>query len=369
MKIRVKSDEFQKELQLIQGIIERKTTIPILSNLLLRVDNKAIEIEATDLEIGLNCRAEGEVLESGTITVNARKLFDLIRSLPKMTLNLGLIDNKNLRITGENVQYSIPVLPADEYPGIPDADMKTVSKIPAGLLGEAISKTIIASAVDDTRYTLNGIYTIINKDGVTLVATDAHRLATFSFKTKIDNIEKEVEFILPRKGAQEILNLIKDAKEEDNLEFKAENNNIFFRFNDRLLISRVIEGKYPQYEKVIPKENDKELLFKREEILNVLTRIDLVASEKSHAIVLSLGSSTVKINSSSPELGEGEEVIDVFYDGDDMKIAFNARYMIDFLSNSSKEKVKLILKDSKTAGILQEEDNENYTYVVSPIKL
>jgi len=369
MKIRVKSDEFQKELQLIQGIIERKTTIPILSNLLLRVDKTNIEIEATDLEIGLNCRSAGDISEPGIITVNARKLFDLVRSLPDMTLNLELIDNKNLQITGENVHYRIPILPADEYPGIPDADLKTVSKIPAGLLREAISKTIIASAVDDTRYTLNGIYTIINKDGVTLVATDAHRLATFTFKTKIDNIDEEVDFILPRKGAQEILNLIKDAKDEDSLEFKADNNNIFFRFNDRLLISRVIEGRYPQYEKVIPKENDKELIFKREEILHVLNRIDLVASEKSHAIMLSLESSKVKINSSSPEFGEGEEVIDISFDGDEMKIAFNARYMIDFLSNTDKEKVKLVLKDSKTAGILQEEDNENYTYVVSPIKL
>ncbi|MCI0472608.1 MAG: DNA polymerase III subunit beta [Ignavibacteria bacterium] len=370
MKFTIKTDDFLKELQLIQGVIERKTTIPILSNLLIRAKEDRIDLEATDLEVGLKCKAEGKVSKKGELTVNARKLFDLVRSLPEMTLDIALSDDKkNLQITGTNVQYKIPVLPAEDYPGIPVTEMENFAIIPAHIFRDAISKTIIASAIDDTRYTLNGIFTVISADGVILVATDAHRLTKYEYKGKIKNITEKKEYILPRKGAQEALNLVKDAGEEENLEFKADGNNIFFRFGERLLVSRVIEGKYPQYEKVIPLENDKIINCKRAEILKVLSRIDLVASEKSHAVVIDFQKSKAKIKSSSPEFGEGEEILDVNYDGEELTIAFNARYIIDFLNSVSTIDVVFKLKDGKTAGMFHVEGSEDHLYVVSPIKL
>ncbi len=369
MKFTTKSKEILKELQLVQGIIERKTTIPILSNLLIRIEEDKIELEATDLEVGLRCKTSGNIQDKGSITVNARKMFDLVRSLPEMELQLETLEDKNLQITGENVQYRIPILPASEYPGIPETDLSQTAKIPAKLIKTAIAKTIIASAIDDTRYTLNGIFVQIKKEGSTFVATDAHRLSVYNFDDKIENLNEDVEFILPRKGAQELMDLIKEAGDDDKLDFKMDGNNLFFKFKDRLLVSRMIEGKYPQYEKVIPKDNDKKIKFNREEILRILGRVDLVASEKSHAVIFELENSTIKFRSSSPEFGEGEEKVKIDYSGDDFKIAFNARYLIDFLNNTEVENVIFNLKDDKTAGLFQDEKSDNHKYVVSPIKL
>ncbi|MBN2134888.1 MAG: DNA polymerase III subunit beta, partial [Acidobacteria bacterium] len=236
---------------------------------------------------------------------------------------------------------------------------------------KSISKVIVAAAVDDTRYTLNGIFTVLSADSIIMVATDAHRLALSEIKDKLKNVDGETNFIIPRKGAQEIMNLLKevDSKEGSKLLFKAEQNNIFFRIGDKLLVSRVIEGKYPQYEKVIPKGNDIEMIFNKEALKQVLNRIDLVASEKSHAVIFSFDKSHVKMYSSSPEFGEGEEKLEINYGGEEFKIAFNARYLIDFLSSANTENVIMKLKDSNTAGMLREEKNEDYIYIVSPIKL
>jgi len=369
MKFSAQTEDLLKELQLLQGIVERKTTIPILSNLLMKTSSGVVELEATDLEVGLRCKANAIITSEGKVTINARKIYDLVRSLPPIKIEMELMDNNNLRLTGPNVDYKITVLPAEEYPGIPDTEFSKPLQLPAEEIRDALAKTIIASAVDDTRYTLNGIFMKAAKDGFTLVATDAHRLALYNVKQKLDIAGDGISFIIPRKGAQEVSNLVKEKGPEEPLLFVKEENNLFFKYMDRFLVTRIIEGNYPQYEKVVPQDNNNIATVDRQMLQKTLTRVDLVASEKSHAIILEFSESSLVITSSSPEFGEGKEMMDISYDGEKIRIAFNAKYLIDFLNTATKEKVVLKLKDGKTAVAFLEEGSEDYLYVVSPIKL
>lgn len=368
MKFSAQTDDLLKELQLLQSIVERKTTIPILSNLLMKTAKGEVELEATDLEVGLRCKAPAQIVGDGKVTINARKIYDLIRSLPSIKLDIELMDNNNLRLSGPNVDYKITVLPAEEYPGIPDTSFNKPLQLPAEAMKEALAKTIIASAVDDTRYTLNGIFMKIDKNGFVLVATDAHRLALCNLKASLD-IPEEISFIIPRKGAQEVSNLIKDKGGDEPLLFMKEENNLFYKYQDRFLVTRIIEGNYPQYEKVIPQENKNIATVDRQTLLKTISRVDLVASEKSHAVILEFSNSGLVISSSSPEFGEGKEEMEIGYEGEKIRIAFNARYLIDFLNTAGTEKVVLKLRDGKTAAAFMEDSGEDYLYVVSPIKL
>jgi DNA polymerase-3 subunit beta len=369
MKFSAQTDDLLKELQLLQSIVERKTTIPILSNLLMKTSKDEVELEATDLEVGLRCKAPASISTEGKVTINARKIYDLIRSLPSLKLDMELVDNNNLRLSGPNVDYKITVLPAEEYPGIPDTAFNKPLTLPADGMRDALAKTIIASAVDDTRYTLNGIFMRAKKEGFTLVATDAHRLALCTVKGKLDIAEEEISFIIPRKGAQEVSNLVRDKGGDEPLLFMKEENNLFFKHQDRFLVTRIIEGNYPQFEKVIPQDNQNIATVDRQMLQKTISRVDLVASEKSHAIILEFSGDGLIISSSSPEFGEGKENMKIGYEGEKIRIAFNARYLIDFLNTASTEKVVLKLKDGKTATAFLEEGSEDYLYVVSPIKL
>jgi DNA polymerase-3 subunit beta len=369
MKFNVKSSDLLSEMQLLQGIVERKTTIPILSNILMKVSGKELTLEATDLEVSLTCSIEVDVIDDGDATVNARKIYDLIRSLADLELDIQTIEDKDLHISGENVDYKIPILPAEEYPTVQHVEMSEAIELDIDLIRNGITKTIIASAIDDTRYTLNGVLMRLSSDDIKFVATDAHRLAVYNISQKTKYSGEQKDFIVPRKAAQELSNLIRDQKEDSKILFKFEENNLYFKLHDRLLMTRIIEGNYPQYEKVIPVENDIEIEVDRDIFSKVVNRIDLVASEKSHAVILSFEDSRAKLSTSSPEFGEGEEIIDISYSGEGIKIAFNARYLIDFLNTATTEKVIFKFKDSKTAGMFKEHENDEYMYIVSPIKL
>ena len=369
MKFKVKSKDLLDELHLLQGIVERKTTIPILSNILIRVSEGLINLEATDLEVSLTCSVQADAGEEGEATVNARKIYDLVRSLEDMPLEIQMIDNKDLRISGENVDYRIPVLPAEEYPTVQHVEIDDAIELDKDLIGNGISKTLVASAVDDTRYTLNSVLMRLSSDELKFVATDAHRLALCNVNQKVNYSGDKKDFIIPRKAAQELSNLIREQDKDDKLLFKFEENNLFFKLHDRLLMTRIIEGNYPEYEKVIPIDNDVKITVDREVFTKAINRIDLVASEKSHAVVMLFEGSKATLSTSSTEFGAGEELIEVSHGGEKLEIMFNARYLIDFLNSTTVKKVDLTFKDPKTAAILREHENEDYMYVVSPIKM
>jgi DNA polymerase III subunit beta len=360
-----------RELDLVQGVVERKATIPILSNLLLETSDSSLRISATDLELGIRCSCPAKVKKEGSGTVPAKRLLDIVRSLPDAEVKLKILENHWVQLTCERSSFKLVGMAKDNFPALPSVP-KQLAAIPANVLVALIDRTIFAIASEETRYTLNGALLLLKPDNVTMVATDGHRLALIERQVEIAGLSNELKILIPKKAMGELRRLLAHAEAESSVELSKDESHLFFSVGDRLLISRMLTGQFPNYEAVLPRENSKVVELDKELVTAAIRRVALLADERSRAIRLQLEEDRLEILSSSGEYGEANEVLDAAYQGDPLHVGFNYQYLLDFLAVvDNGGRVRLELKDEQSAGQFRPGEDEvyKYRYVVMPMRV
>jgi len=354
-------------LQSVAGIVERRHTLPILANVLLRKNGPNIEFTTSDLEIQVRTQAElGGDAGSFATTVGAKKLIDILRALPAdQTVTLSASQNK-LTLQGGKSRFTLQTLPADDFPLVNETvDFGPMFSVPQKTLRELINQVHFAMAVHDIRYYLNGILFIAEGRQLTLVATDGHRLALAA-----GTLEHEVpkqEVILPRKTVLELQRLLKD--EDTPIEMRFAANQAKFAFSGMEFVTKLVEGKFPDYNRVIPKNHKNAVVLGRAPLLGCLQRAAILTSEKFKGVRLNIEPGVLKIASSNAEQEEAKEELEIDYDGDAIEIGFNVTYLMDALANMSQEMVKLELQDSQASALITIPDQAGFKYVVMPMRI
>ena len=355
-------------LQSVAGIVERRHTLPILANVLLRKNGNHIEFTTSDLEIQVRTQAElgGDAGQMST-TVGARKLIDILRSLPaEQMVTLSAAQNK-LTLQGGKSRFTLQTLPADDFPLVNESvEFGPTFSVPQKTLRELINQVHFAMAVHDIRYYLNGILFIAEGKTLTLVATDGHRLALAQSELEQDVPTKQ-EVILPRKTVLELQRLLKDV--ETVIEMRFANNQAKFMFGEMQFITKLVEGKFPDYNRVIPKNHKNAVILGRAPLLASLQRAAILTSEKFKGVRVNIEPGVLKIASSNAEQEEAKEELEVDYSGDSIEIGFNVTYLIDVLANSPHEMVKLELQDSAASALFSIPDQPGFKYVVMPMRI
>jgi len=371
MEFSAPKPDLLRELDLVQGVVERKATIPILSNLLLETSDSSLRISATDLELGIRCSCPAKVKKEGSGTVPAKRLLDIVRSLPDAEVKLKILENHWVQLTCERSSFKLVGMAKDNFPALPPVP-KQLAAIPANVLVALIDRTIFAIASEETRYTLNGALLLLKPDNVTMVATDGHRLALIERQVEIAGLSNELKILIPKKAMGELRRLLAHAEAESSVELSKDESHLFFSVGDRLLISRMLTGQFPNYEAVLPRENSKVVELDKELVTAAIRRVALLADERSRAIRLQLEKDRLEILSSSGEYGEANEVLDAAYQGDPLHVGFNYQYLLDFLAVvDNGGRVRLELKDEQSAGQFRPGEDEvyKYRYVVMPMRV
>ncbi|MBI3048874.1 MAG: DNA polymerase III subunit beta [Acidobacteria bacterium] len=367
MELVVRKTELLRELQLFQGIVERKNTIPILANVLIEAKGDEVRMLATDLEVALRSRCQASVAKGGALTLPAKKLYEIVKALPETDVRIEE-DKNGVKVAADRFDSRIQTLPREDFPTLPDASGKAPATLPRAALKEMVAKTQFAITGEDTRYFLNGAKFVLRPDGLTLVATDGHRLALVEVPHKV-GIAEEVGVILPKKTLLELGKLL--VEDDGEVLFETGENHLFFDVGGRMLISRMIDGQFPAYERVIPKNNDKGIEFERERLTNAVKRVALLSNERSRAVKFEIGMGKVEVTSSSSEFGEAREELPVEYAGEALTISFNAQYVLDFLNVVETDGVLLSLKDEVSQAVMKPIGAEgySYTYVIMPMRI
>jgi DNA polymerase-3 subunit beta len=367
MELVVRKNELLRELQLFQGIVERKNTIPILANVLLEAKGDEVRMLATDLEVALRSRCQASVAKGGALTLPAKKLYEIIRALPETDVRIEE-DKNGVKVAADRFDSRMQTLPREDFPTLPEVSGKARATLPRAALREMVAKTQFAITGEDTRYFLNGAKFVLKPQSMTLVATDGHRLALVEVGHEV-GIEQEVGVILPKKTLLELGKLLLEG--DGDILFEAGENHLFFEVGGRVLISRMIDGQFPAYERVIPKGNDKLIEFDRERLTNAVRRVALLSNERSRAVKFDIAKGRVEVTSSSSEFGEAREQLAVEYDGPPLVISFNAQYVLDFLNAVESEVVSLSLKDEVSQAVMKPVGAEGYeyTYVIMPMRI
>jgi DNA polymerase III subunit beta len=369
MEFSVKKFDLLDELDLTQGVVERKTTIPILSNLLFEAQDSRLAITATDLELSIRTSCEVKVKKEGAGTIPAKKLLELVRLLPDEEIRFKLLENHWMQVTCDRRNYKLVGMSKDNFPALPSFPTPLV-KIPAKLLADVINKTTFAISLEESRYTLNGGLLVLKPGSLTMVATDGHRLAMVETDYKFDGFLAETRVLVPKKAMSEVQRLA--AKSGDGMvEFAQDESHLFFQFGGRLLSSRKLTGQFPNYEAVLPRDVNKTVVLERAELLDALRRVSQLADQRSHAVKFMLAKEGLEISASSPEYGEAKEAIEKEFNGDPIAIGFNAQYLLDFLAAAADGPISFELKDDQSAGQLRPlaNDSTRYRYVVMPMRI
>lgn len=372
MNFSIEKEVFLKSIARVQGIVEKRNTIPILSNVLIEAEQNHIFITATDLEVGMRASYPATINQTGKITVSAKKLFEIVKELPEKEVSFKSRDNSWIEISCGKSLFNIVGLSSEEFPHFPTADENKMIPISGSLLNEMIEKTFFSISTDDTKYNLNGIYfKKIEEEGknmLRLVATDGHRLAMVQRnieKLQIDELDQGI--ILPRKGIHELKKIAEDSDEDLRLGFM--DNSAVISKGNTVVIMRLVNGDFPDYNRVIPKNNEDIAVIERDSFLHVLRRMAILSSEKSKGVKVELKTGKLEISSSNPDIGDAREEMEVNYNGPEMSIGFNARYMIDILQALESENVKLAVKDNMSPGLITPEGDDGFLSVIMPMRL
>jgi DNA polymerase-3 subunit beta len=372
MELVVRKTDLLRELQLFQGIVERKNTIPILANVLIEADGEQVKLLATDLEVGLRSKCAASVTKSGSLTLPAKKLYEIVKALPETDVRIEE-DRNGVKVAADRFDSRMQTLPREDFPSLPDGTGAYSASLPRDVLKQMVAKTQFAITGEDTRYFLNGALFILRPDSMSLVSTDGHRLALITVprekgkgKAKADD---EVRVILPRKTLMELARLL--AEGDGDIQYERGENHLFFEVGGRLLISRMIDGQFPAFERVIPKSNDKRVEFDRDRLTSAVKRVALLSNERSRAVKFSIDKGKVEIASSSPEFGEAKEALMVDYAEAPVTICFNAQYVLDFLNVVETDSVSLEFKDEMSQAVMRPVAAEGYeyTYVIMPMRV
>jgi DNA polymerase III subunit beta len=370
MEFSVKKFDLLEELNLTQGVVERKTTIPILSNLLCEASGNRLTITATDLELSIRTSCEAKIKKEGAGTIPAKKLLELVRLLPDEEIRFKLLENHYVQVTCDRKNYKLIGMSKENFPALPNFPHALV-RIPAGILASLIAKTTFAISLEESRYTLNGALLVLKPASVTMVATDGHRLAMVEIEHKLEGLSSETRVLVPKKAMNEVQRLAAESGDDAFVEFGQDESHLFFQFGRRLLTCRKLTGQFPNYEAVLPRDANKTIVLERGELQDALRRVSQLADQRSHAVKFMLAKEGVEISASSPEYGEAKEVIEKEFKGDPIAIGFNAQYMLDFLGAAADGPISFELKDEQSAGQLRPLGDESlrYRYVVMPMRI
>ena len=368
MNLSITKDQIIAGLQAVQNVVSNRTTLPILSNVLLRAENGKLELTATDLDVTVVCSVDAKVTKDGSTTVPVKKLFGIVRELNGGEIELETDEKNVTSVRSGSSFFKINGLGADEFPPINQKKDDKKVALSQETIRSMLKKTSFAVSTDESRYVLNGIFISLKEGKMTLVATDGRRLALVD--EEVDIPEKSSgEFIVPAKAVNELNRLLQDKGE---VEMKFGENHASFALKDDkgfsvLLITKLIEGNYPNYRQVIPGEAKERIPLVREELLQALRRAEIMTSEKANSVKMSFGRNALAITANSPEVGEARETIAVNYKGKEMAIAFNPRYLIDPLAALVEDEVFIELIDELSPGVLK--INGPFLYVVMPMRL
>jgi len=378
MKLSISKSQMLLGLQRVQNVVERRTTMPILSNALLKAEPSGLTLSATDLEVGIQSILPAEIHEPGAITVKARSLLDIVRELPDTHILFQTKENNRLEITANKSVFNILGLPAEDFPEVPgffSEEHQSFVRMNGTAVMSMLDKTLYAASTDEARYHLNGVFfeTLEDKDKrvFRMVATDAHRLSLVDdpealFDENAWRLFKD-GVIVPRKGLAELRRLLSEGKEDFFVNIRGR---MLFVKRDHIFLSmRLIEGKYADYRRIIPENSPDAISLDREAFLASLKRISLMSSDKSRSVTFNLTSGMLQLSSQSPELGDAREDINIEYQGEELKIGFNSRYLIDALSTLEGEKVLLEIKGRQNPGVIRSSEGVNHTNVVMPMRI
>ena len=363
MKFRIARDAFLDSLQQVQHVVSTRTTLPILSNVLIEAKGDELRLTTTDLDVGVRGTAEAEISKEGSTTMPVKRLVSIIRELPDAEVEIA-VDSKDVAsITCGPSFFKIIGLAHGEFPPLPDFKEAKEYKIPQGLLRESLKKTSYAISNDETRYVLNGIFTAFKEGKLTLVATDGRRLAMVENDLEFP-ASNETDFIIPTKAVQELQRLL---GEEGDAIARLSDNQIVFEVGSSVIVSKLIEGNYPNYRQVIPGEAKETLSLGREALLETARRVSLLSSEKSNSVKLVVGNGSINVTANSPDIGEAKESMAVSYSGKEIAIAFNPEFLMAPLRNLEDEEIQLDLIDEMSPGVLR--GSGSFLYVLMPMRV
>ena len=373
MEITVSRQDLVKELTATQSVVERKTTIPILSNFLIEAEDGRLNITATDLDQAIRTSTEAKVKKQGSCTIPARKLYDYVKLLPDGDISIKLLENHWVQIRSGRSNTKMVGMARANYPQVPEFPTVTATSISSLALKTLINRTIFAISNEESRYTLNGALLVIKAESLAMVATDGHRLSYVEKPNEVlEGISGEKRVLIPRKALQELQQLL-SVSDAEKVEFADDEHTLFFRVGHRTLSTRKLSGQFPNFEAVMPRDNTKFAVVRSSELSAAIQRVAQFADERSGAIRLRLESNELKISSNSAESGESEDTIDTPYSSDPIAVGFNSGYILDFLKALSSEgEVRLEFKDSQSAGQMRPEDPDaeyKYRYVLMPMRI
>ncbi len=373
MEITVSRQDLVKELTATQSVVERKTTIPILSNFLLEAEDDRLNITATDLDQAIRTSAAVKVKKAGACTIPARKLYDYIKLLPDGDISIKLLENHWVQIRSGRSNTKMVGMARANYPQVPEFPTVSVTSISLAALRALIARTIFAISNEESRYTLNGALLILKAESIAMVATDGHRLAYVEKPGEaLEGISGEKRVLIPRKALQE-LQVLLSSTEAEKVEFADDEHTLFFRIGHRTLSSRKLTGQFPNFEAVMPRDNTKFAVVRSSELSAAIQRVAQFADERSGAIRMRLEDNELKVSANSTESGESEDTIDTPYASEPIVVGFNSAYILDFLrALDNAGEVRLEFKDAQSAGQMRPEDPDaeyKYRYVLMPMRI
>ncbi len=374
MKLSIDKGDLQRGLARLQAIVEKRSSMPILANVLVTASGKGengrVELAATDLEVGIRGSQPAKVAKPGALTISARKLYDIVRELPDEPIQLEATANSYLDLRCGRSHFTLAGTDAAEYPSLPDFLPGRMVRLQAAVLSQMIQGTMYAASLDETRYNLNGVYfeVVPETARIRMVATDGHRLALVERTTSSDVSGLASGVIVPRKGLAELKRLV-DEEDADEVELGFEGNSGLVRKGNVTLVMRLIEGEFPNYKQVIPKQSDYHLTLSADALMRALRRVALLSAEHSRAVKVEISDGKLQLSSRTPDLGEAQEELDIDYAGPSVSIGFNARYLLDCLSALAAKEIRLGLRDGGSAIELRPTDDLESVAVVMPMRL
>jgi len=375
MNFEIEKKEFLKGLGLMQSVAGRKTTLPILSHILLEWDQSSLYLTGTDLETGIREELTATIHQKGRASVSAKKLYEIVRELPEEAIRIEKKENQWITLECGKSIFNLAGLEPEEFPSLPTSQDENFSSVSTRLIREMIEKTVFAASNEESRYHLNGILFLQTKQGgkeiLRMVATDGHRLSLVDRESQtIRGIEKGI--IIPKKGILEIKKIIGDRDGEEEMGIYFNSTHGFFKMGKSLTVIRLIDGEFPEYEQVIPKGNDKKLAMAKEKIYSSLKRVSTMASERMEGVKFSLKKNSMEMSSYHQDFGDAKEEVEVAYEGPQLQIGFNARYLIEALNVMDAEEVLMELKDEGSPGILRPSSTpgpSNQFCIIMPMRL
>jgi DNA polymerase-3 subunit beta len=368
MEFRIATEELRKALYRAQGIVERKATMPILANVLVNAGKSGLQVTAFDLDIGIVSEHPAEVLKSGALTLSAKYIFEIVQNLPEAFVTVKRLPNNYAEISSGSAHFKIVGMAAEEYPKLPKEENATLVEVNGSLLLEMIKKTSFAISNDETRYILNGVFFEPKGAGkVRMVATDGHRLALIE-RTLEGDFKLKSGVILPRKGLFELKRLLDEAPDA-TCQLGFAQNSALFKKSGLTMVMRLIDGQFPEYQRVIPEQGERVVRLPKVQFLEALKRISLLSADKSNAIKVTLAPNVLRVSSNNPDLGEAQDELAVEFSGPEITVGFNARYLMDVLAVVEGDEVAFELGDEHSPGVLHPPDDRTYVAVVMPMRV